>query len=142
MLVLTYAYLYPGSQLMLEKSQQYTMSDGTDPQTLPFQYAIMADYFKNHPEWLLYGTIPTKQFNAPEGTAIWVPYHERVLGILGYHLFGPEQAGTFVAFGMLLMTGLSVIALMNLLGFSYNISMATAIAVSFTCFSRARAVVH
>lgn len=139
---LTYLYLYPGSQLMITKSQSMTMSDGTDPLTLPFQYSIFANYFETNPRLLLYGAIPTHQFNAPEGMALWTPIQERIFGILGYYLFGAEQAGTFVAFCMLLASALSVVVLMRLLNFNYNISMATAIAVSFTAFSRARAVVH
>lgn len=141
-LCLGYLYLYPGLNPMLKASSSIAMSDGTDPITLPFLYQEVLKVAKSAPLELLYGAIPNRVFDAPEGSAMWMSWGERFLALFASLFVPPEQIGTFVVWILLLFNALFFYLLAQKLGWQKHLSVALSVCWAFNAFTHARAKVH
>ncbi len=141
-LALGIVYLYPGLGPLFSKSTTQVMSDGTDPVTLPFAYESVLKTAYENPLELFYGAVPTKVYDAPEGTAIWMPWNEKFLALFSSLLVPTEQISTAVVWLLLTITGLCFFALGRSLDWPKTLSLALSICWAFNTFTHARAKVH
>ena len=142
LVVLTYLYLLPGSQAMLEGRTDMVMSDGTDPAALPYIYDQILQVFHKTPSYLLYGSVYIAPPDPEHGFSYWTPWSERWIVVAASPFFPPEQLSTVVVFVLMMANGLSLFLLARYLGWNLWLAIGAAIAWAFNPFTRARAKVH
>lgn len=140
--VLTYVYLLPGSEVMLEGRTDVVMSDDTDPAALPYMYDQLIQTWKKAPSRFFYGSVYVDNMDPGKGMAYWMSWSERFTMLMASLFFPVEQISTAVVFVMLLLNALSMFALARFLGWNIWLSLGAAIAWAFNPFTRARATVH
>lgn len=141
-LFLSLAYLAPGVGYLFSQRTDRVLSDGTDPATLPYTYAVILDHWHKSPINLFFGAVPTDKLNPPEGFALWIPWSEKFLIILGSYLFPVEQLSTFFLLVMFICSGLSFFLMAQTMGWHRGLATALSICWAFNAYSLARAKVH
>lgn len=139
---LTYAYLYPGSQALMDARTDVVMSDDTDPSTLPYYYDQLIRTAQEHPSRLFYGAVYLPVADPQNGIAYWVSWNERISVLLGSLFVNTEQLSTFFIGLMMIVSGLSMYALGRSLKWNHWIALGLGIAWAFSAYMRARAKVH
>ncbi|MEK7356277.1 MAG: hypothetical protein AAB250_07495, partial [Bdellovibrionota bacterium] len=139
---LTYFYLYPGSQAIVDGRIDTMISDGTDPAPLPYAYDQMVQTWHEKPHRLFFGAVHIDAADPQYGANFWFPWNERLAVILGSYFFPIEQLYGVMLFGLLLMNALCMYLLGRYLGWARTISFGLALAWGFSCYTRARAKVH
>lgn len=140
--ILTYAYLYPGSQALIEKRNDVVMSDDTDPSSLPYLYDQLVKVAHENPSWLLYGAVYLPVGEPGKGTAYWVSWNERVSVLIGSFFVNNEQLSTFFIGLMMVISGLSMYALARSMSWNHWVALGLGIGWAFSAYMRARAKVH
>lgn len=142
LILLAYAYLYPGVDALLEKRTDTVMSDDTDPATLPYQYGNLIKVWSEHPSRLFYGTVYYEGHDPEHGIAYWMPWSERWIVLAYSNLFPVEQLSTAFIFTLMILNALAMYALARYLNWNRSIASGLAIAWAFCAYTRARAKVH
>ncbi len=142
LVVLTYLYLYPGSDALFQRDTKTVMSDGTDPTSLPFAYDSIIQTWKTNPTRFFYGTVYVDRGNPEKGIAQWMPWSERWLVLFASNFFPLEQLSTALVFSLLIINGVCMSLLGRYLKWGPWVSSAIGIAWAFCPFTRARAQVH
>jgi hypothetical protein len=135
-------YLYPGMGPLLRADRTEAMSDGTDPVTLPFIYEQVARVARDTPSHLFYGALPNTVFDAPEGSAAWMPWIEKFLSLSLTPFIPSEQIATALVFILLILNGLSFFALGRAMDWPKALCLTLSICWAFNSFTHARAKVH
>lgn len=139
---ISYMYLYPAGQLMLEGNSEFVMSDGTDPTAAPNSYAQL-DYTLHHePLNLFFGALPSKTYSAPEGMALWFFWYEKITSVFAAQLVPIEQVTTMIVWISYILNALAFYFLGNILGWKKPISFAGGLAWAICAYTRGRAKVH
>lgn len=142
LLILSFMYLSPGGGLLLAGDKAKVMSDGTDPTTLPFQYELIASVAKKNFFHLFYGAVPNQIVNAPEGSAAWISWSEKIPSYFLSQLFPVEQVSTALVIFLLVANGLCFYLFARGMKWPQPIAIALSICWAFNPFTRARAKVH
>lgn len=140
--VLSYFYLYPGSQALLDGRTDTFMSDGTDATTLPYIYDVILKVWHDHPSRYFYGAIYSEVGDPERGIADWMPWNERWPVLFYSHFLPVEQLGTATIASLMVISAFCMYLLCVYLGWSRMISLGLGIAWGFCCYTRARAKVH
>lgn len=141
--VLGFFYLRPASTELLRGNAAVMVGDGTDSVTNPWQYQLVVDVLKSHPQDLLFGTrVYSDQMNAPEGAGHFIPWMERILTVLYAPFMSADLMPTAVVWGFMVLSGVCFHAYGRALGWPRAVAFALGIAWAFCPFTRARAVVH
>ena len=135
-------YTYPGVAFLLEGRNDKVMSDGTDAATLPYQYSVVKQNLSDSPGHLLYGALPNKYSDAPEGSPYWMCWIEKILAVMVVPFVPLEQVYIVVLVLMLVLNGLCFYALGRSLGWPKPVCIALGICWAFNPFIRGRAKVH
>lgn len=141
-LLMTYLYFYPGLNPMLSGASNPVMSDGSDPAALPYVYQQVIDVWKTNPLHMFYGAVYSDTWDPEKGTAIWTPWSERWVAVLGSYLVPVEQISTLLVVILALVNFFTLYFLCRYLKWNEWISIGLAICWSFNAFTRARAKVH
>lgn len=142
MVVLSFLYLSPGGDLLLENRKDLVLSDGTDPATLPYAYSLILHERDTNPSHLLYGAVPATTLNAPDGFSIWVPWIEKAVVAIFGDLVPIEQLSTLFVFIIVALTGLAFYFMGRNFGWNEAIALALAICFAINAYTRARIKVH
>lgn len=141
-LILAYAYLYPGSQALIERRTDTMISDGTDPAPLPYAYDLVIDTWKKKPSRLFYGAVHVDTADPQYGASFWFPWNERFVIVASSYFFETEEIyGVLLVFLLVANAG-AMYALARYLGWARTLSFGLALAWGFSCYTRARAKVH
>ena len=139
---MTYAYLYPGSELLRTGSVTRVMSDDSDPASLPHAYGSLIRAFDRDWTALLYGAVAIDQGHPRHDSVTWISWVERWVVVAVAPFVPLEQISTAVVFVLLLLTALSFRALARAWGCGEPVALALGAAWAFCPFERARAKVH
>jgi len=142
LVLLAYAYLYPGSQALIDQRTDTVMSDDTDPATLPYQYGNLIKVWEEHPSRLFLGTVYYEGHDPEFGMAYWMPWCERWIVLFWSNFFPVEQLSTALIFTLMLLNGLCMYGLARYLDWNISVSSGLALAWAFCAYTRARAKVH
>ncbi len=140
--ILTYAYLYPGSEALLVGRTDVVMSDDTDPAPLPYVYDQLVRVWKEQPSLLLHGAVLLPVAEPVRGFPYWISWNERIAVVMGSFFVPNEQLSTWVVAVFMLVSALSMYALSRTLKWNHWIAIGLAIAWAFSAYVRARAKVH
>lgn len=136
------AYVHPGASLLFSGETTRVMGDGTDSLTAPYQYWILDWTRQHHPERLLYGSVAVETYSAPNGTAIWNPWIERISVFLLTPFVALEQMSTAWVILFMALNGLTVVLLGRIQGWPTPLSVGLGLCWAFSAYVRARAKVH
>jgi hypothetical protein len=142
LILLAYAYLYPGVDALLECRRDTVMSDDTDPATLPYQYSNLLRVWQEHPSRFFLGTVYYDGHDPEYGMAYWMPWSERWLVLAWSYVFPVEQLSTAFVFTLMLLNAISMYLLARYLKWNVSIASGLALAWAFWTYTRARAKVH
>jgi hypothetical protein len=137
-----YAYLLPASTRLLRGDARVMVGDDSDSVTNPWQYHLVLEVFRSHPQDLLFGAVYTNQIGAPEGYAAFIPWVERILVLLFAPFVGADLMPTAMVWALMVLSGGSFYLLGRVLGWPRAVALAAALAWAFCPFTRARATVH
>lgn len=140
--ILSFLYLSPGGEALWQNRTDVVLSDGTDPVAAPHQFGLVLESFRQSPWLLLYGATPTWSYGAPEGAAIWNTWAERWFVVAVSPFVVLEQISTAWIFFLMILSGLSMLALGRFWGWSWSVSLGISFAWVFSAYIRARAKVH
>ncbi|MGZ3722558.1 MAG: hypothetical protein ACXVA9_06490 [Bdellovibrionales bacterium] len=142
LVLLAYAYLYPGSEALLDQRTDTVMSDDTDPATLPYQYGNLIKTWQEHPSRFFYGTVYYDGHDPEFGIGYWVSWSERWIVLATSYFFPVEQLSTAFIFILMILNALCMYGLARYLNWNRSIASGLAIAWAFCAYTRARAKVH
>lgn len=142
LLALTFCYIYPGSLYMLQGREDITLSDDTDPSTVPFGYQGLINTFKENPSYFFYGAVLLEKQALEGAEAVWFPWVERWGVILLSPFLPVEQINAGIIFLIMFFSGFMMYMLARYLHWKPTIALALAVAWAFTPYTRARAKVH
>lgn len=136
-------YLLPASTELLRGNAQVMVGDGGDSLTDPWQYRLVLDVFRAHPQDLLFGAgMYSDQMNAPEGAVHFMPWIQRILVLLYAPIMQPDLMPTAMAWGLMVLSGLCFHVYGRVVGWPRAVAFALALAWAFCPFTRSRATVH
>lgn len=142
LLGLSYAYLYPGSEALLEGRTDIVMSDDTDPANLPYFYDQILKIRNESPSDLLYGAVYLRAGDPERGLPYWMSWNERLAVLIGSPFTPIEQLPTFVVMLFIILSGLAMYILARSWNWGFCISMGLSLSWAFCAYTRARAKVH
>jgi hypothetical protein len=140
--VVGFVWLHPASQALLAGDARTMIGDGTDSVTIPWQYHLVLDTFRDAPSRLLFGGIYSDQVTAPDGYAVYIPYSERVFVLLLAPFMRADLMPTAVVWAYVALSGVSMYVCGRVLGWPRTIAFALAVAWAICPYTRARSVVH
>ena len=142
LVLLTFAYLYPGSAALLTGADFEVMSDDTDIVPLPLSYGNYWRVFQEHPSRLFYGAVYVDHTDPDQGAPSWVSWSERWLALAVHPLVPIEQTSTALVCIYLILDALAMFALAKTLGWGDPLAYGAALAWTFSFYNLARAQVH
>lgn len=142
LLALTFCYTYPGSLYMLQGREDITLSDDTDPSTIPFGYQGLINTFRKNPSYFFYGAVLLEKQGLEGPEAVWFPWVERWGVILLSPFLPVEQINAGIIFVIIFFSGFLMYTLARYLQWKPTIALALAVAWAFNPYTRARAKVH
>ena len=141
-LTLSFLYLYPGTQALIERRTDVVLSDDTDLTTLPYANETLIQIFHERPTDLLFGAVFVDRGSPSCGAASWVTWGERWTTIAFSKLIPIEQLSTVFIYLLLASNGVVMYAFCRTIGWSRSLSYALAIAWAFCAYTLARSRVH
>jgi hypothetical protein len=141
-LVLTYFYLAPGFEALLEGRRDRVMSDGTDGASLPGAYDALIQTWRTYPSRMFYGSVYMERLDPEKGSAYTAPWNERWLVVLSSYFVPVEQLSTALVIWLMLINVFCMYQLGRYLQWPLAIRYGLSIAWAFCCYTRARAKVH
>lgn len=140
---LGFFYLRPASTELLRGNAAVMVGEEGDSVTNVWQYQLVIDVLKSHPQDLLFGTaVYSDQMNAPEGAAHFIPWIERFFVILFAPFMRADLMPTAMVWAFMVLSGLSFHAYGRALGWSRPVAFALGLAWAYCPYTRARAVCH
>ncbi|AKV03098.1 hypothetical protein AKJ09_09761 [Labilithrix luteola] len=140
--VLGFIWLHPASVELLRGNASSMLGDGSDSVTNPWQYQLVLDTFRHEPHKLLFGAIYSDQITTPDGSAVYIPWNERLIVLALAPFMRAELMPTAVVWTYLVTSGLAMYACGRLLGWTRLVAFALAVAWAISPYTRARAACH
>ncbi len=143
--VVAYAFvtLWPASRELFRPLHPDTIiGDGTDQRGLVWEYEIIWNTMREHPARLFFGAVFTFMRDAPEGTAMWIPWNEKFVVLLVHPFTTESTRATAVAWVLLTLNGLGVAWLGRSFKWPWYVTLPVALAFSCNPYTRGRTAVH
>lgn len=142
-ILLTYLYLFPGSQALLDHRHDIVMSDDSDPASLPYSYDLILKTFAQAPSRFLFGSIYVDQGGDPQdGLASWMPWNERWLVLVLSSVVPIEQLSTALVFVLMAVNFFALFGYLRAMKWPSWLAFGLALAWAFNPYTRARGKVH
>lgn len=138
----SYATLWPGSELIFQGDARQILGDGTDTTASAYTHSQTLQSFHEDPRSYFYGAVPSSRWNAPEGELIWINGAERWFLVLAEPWVPLEQLNPFWAFTLIVITGLSFYLMGRVWGWPVPVALGLSLAWAVSPYMRARAKVH
>ena len=136
---LIFAYFWPASRYVF---QNHVLGAGQDSTAMPYFFWWLKELTHIAPLSLINTTLYSPQIGAPEGGVIWMPYVERVTGLIASLISTPEQSLYYSVALMLLLCGTLSIWLGRKMELSWSLSFALAVCAAFTPFTHYHSMIQ
>lgn len=140
--ILALIYIHPGEIPFLALSTTQALSDGTDPQAFPYNFAAFIHLFKTNPWEALWGAVYLPHLGGPAGSVLWMSMSERLQSLFLGSILPIEQVATGFALLGMTLNGYFMFWLGKELKIPRTVSWIMGFVFAINAYTLARARVH